>query len=65
MTRPEELHFLTVAAAGRLIRDGALAPSRYVGAMIDRVRQLDPMLRCTITLAAETALADAQSAELE
>jgi len=65
VTRPEELHFLTVAAAGRLIRDGALAPSRYVGAMIDRVRQLDPMLRCTITLAAETALADAQSAELE
>jgi aspartyl-tRNA(Asn)/glutamyl-tRNA(Gln) amidotransferase subunit A len=65
VTQPEEFHFLTVASAGRQMREGSLKPTRYVGAMIDRVRSLDPTLRCTITLAADAAVADAQAAELE
>jgi aspartyl-tRNA(Asn)/glutamyl-tRNA(Gln) amidotransferase subunit A len=65
VSQPEEFHFLTVASAGQQIRDGSLKPTRYVKAMIDRVRSLDPTLRCTITLAADTAVADAQAAESE
>ncbi len=65
MSRPEELHLLTVAAAGRRIRDGSLTPTSYVEALIEQVRRLDPMLRCTITLAAESALAAAHLAETE
>jgi aspartyl-tRNA(Asn)/glutamyl-tRNA(Gln) amidotransferase subunit A len=47
------------------MRDGSLTPTSYVAAMIERARRLDPALRCTITLAAETALADARAAEDE
>ncbi|HEV2034250.1 MAG TPA: amidase [Candidatus Dormibacteraeota bacterium] len=65
MKGPEELHLLTVALAGRRIRDGSLTPTSYVEALIERVRRLDPRLRCTITLAAENALAAAQVAESE
>ena len=65
MSRPEELHFLTVAEAGRRIREGSLSPGTYVEALIERVRRLDPMLRSTITLASESALAAAQVAESE
>lgn len=65
MSRPEELHFLTVAEAGRRIREGSLSPATYVEALIERVRRLDPMLRSTITLASESALAAAQVAESE
>jgi aspartyl-tRNA(Asn)/glutamyl-tRNA(Gln) amidotransferase subunit A len=63
--RAEEFHLLTVAEAGRRIHDGSLTPTGYLEALIERVRRLDPMLRCTITLAAETALAAAQLAESE
>jgi aspartyl-tRNA(Asn)/glutamyl-tRNA(Gln) amidotransferase subunit A len=65
VSQPEELHLLTVASAGRQIREGSLKPTRYIEAMIDRVRSLDPTLRCTITLAADTAMAEAQAAESE
>jgi aspartyl-tRNA(Asn)/glutamyl-tRNA(Gln) amidotransferase subunit A len=65
VSRPEEFHLLTVAEAGRRIRDGSLTPTSYVEALVERVLQLDPILRCTITVAAETALAAAQVAESE
>ena len=65
MSRPEELHLLTVAQAGRRIREGSLSPTDYVEALIERVRRLDPMLRSTITLASESALAAARLAESE
>lgn len=65
MSRPEELHFLTVADAGKRIREGSLSPTTYVEALIERVRWLDPMLRSIITLASESALAAAQVAEFE
>jgi aspartyl-tRNA(Asn)/glutamyl-tRNA(Gln) amidotransferase subunit A len=54
-----------VAQAARRIRDGSLTPTIYVEALIARTQQLDPTLRCTITMAAESALAAAQVAEHE
>ena len=54
-----------MAEAGHRIRDGSLKPTSYVEALIERARRLEPTLRCTITLAAETALADARTAEDE
>ena len=42
-----------------------MTPTSYIEALIERVLALDPILRCTITLAAETALAAAQLAESE
>lgn len=65
MSRPEELHFLTVAEAGQRIREGSLSPTTYVETLIERVRRLDPMLRSTITLASASALESAQAAESE
>jgi aspartyl-tRNA(Asn)/glutamyl-tRNA(Gln) amidotransferase subunit A len=65
VSRPNELPLLSVAEAGRRIRDGSLKPTLYVETLVDRALKLDAHLRCTITLAAETALADARAAEKE
>ncbi len=65
MSRNDELPHLSVAEAGRRIRDGSLKPTRYVETLVDRALKLDAQLRCTITLAADTALADARAAEKE
>ena len=65
MSGPDELHLLSVAEVGRRIRDGSLKPTRYVEALVDRALQLDAHLRCTITLAADSALAQAREAEME
>ena len=65
MSRAAELHLLTVAEAGRKIRDGSLTPTAYIEALIERTRRLDPVLRCFVTLAAGTAHAAAQVAEHE
>jgi aspartyl-tRNA(Asn)/glutamyl-tRNA(Gln) amidotransferase subunit A len=61
----DELHILSVTEAGGRIRDGSLKPPDYVAALVERARRLDPILRCIVTLAAETALVDAQRAEGE
>ena len=64
-TRVSEAHdldFLTVAEAGRRIHEGSLDPAELVQALGDRVRRLDPVLRSTITLAADAATADAAAA---
>jgi aspartyl-tRNA(Asn)/glutamyl-tRNA(Gln) amidotransferase subunit A len=54
-----------MAEAGRRIHEGCLNPTRYVQALSERARRLGPALRCTITLAAETALVDAKTAQDE
>src|SRR5947208_12228346 len=54
-----------MAEAGSRIRDGSLKPTEYVEAQLERARRLNPLLRCTITLAADAAIKDAQSAEDE
>ena len=65
MSRQDDLHFLTVAEAGRRIRNGSLSPTGYVESLIARINRLDPRLRCTITVAGEDALAAARAAESE
>jgi aspartyl-tRNA(Asn)/glutamyl-tRNA(Gln) amidotransferase subunit A len=42
-----------------------LTPTTYVEVLIKRTKRLDPILRCTITLAADSALAAANEAEHE
>jgi aspartyl-tRNA(Asn)/glutamyl-tRNA(Gln) amidotransferase subunit A len=54
-----------LALTGQRIREGSLSPTSYVEALIERVRRLDPMLRSTISLADDSALAAAQAAESE
>jgi len=61
----DQVHLLSVTEAASRIRDGSLKPPEYVEALADRARRLDPLLRCIVTLAAETALADAQVTEHE
>jgi aspartyl-tRNA(Asn)/glutamyl-tRNA(Gln) amidotransferase subunit A len=65
VNRPDQLDLLTLAEAGRMIRDGSLDSVTYVEFLIERIQRLDPMLRCTITLAAETALEAAHAADIE
>lgn len=65
MSRPDQLHLLTAAEAGGLIRDGSLTSVAYVEFLIERIRRLDPLLRCTITLAADAAIAAAHTADTE
>jgi len=65
VSRPDQLHLLTVAEAGQMIRDGSLTSVTYVEFLIERIQRLDPILRCTITLAAEAALAAARTADVE
>ncbi len=65
MSRPNELHLLTVVEAGQRIRDGSLKPTELIEALIERSRRLEPSLRCIITLAVEAALSTARVAESE
>ncbi len=62
VTKPKDLHFLTVAEAGQRIREGSLTPTELVEALIERSHRLDPTLRSTITLAGESVLAASQAA---
>jgi aspartyl-tRNA(Asn)/glutamyl-tRNA(Gln) amidotransferase subunit A len=62
---PDQLHFLTLADAGRMIREGSLDSVAYVEFLIERMQRLDPMLRSTITIAAEAALEAARTADKE
>jgi len=62
LTEPNGFHYLTVAEAGRRIREGSLTPTELVEALIERARRLDPTLRSTITLAAASAVSTAQVA---
>ena len=48
-----------------MIRDRALDSVTYVEFLIERMQRLDPMLRCTITMAAEAALEAARTADME
>jgi len=65
VSRPTDLHPLSLAEAGQRIRDRSLTPTEFIEALIERSRRLEPSLRCVITLAAEAALAAARVAESE
>jgi aspartyl-tRNA(Asn)/glutamyl-tRNA(Gln) amidotransferase subunit A len=60
-----DLHFLTIAQAGALIRTGKLSPVELTQAFIERIETLDGQLNAYLLPLQESALADAKRAEAE
>ena len=60
-----DLHYMSIADAGRLIRDGDLSPVDFVEALLTRISQIDPKLDAFLAVSGEQARADAQEAQEE
>jgi aspartyl-tRNA(Asn)/glutamyl-tRNA(Gln) amidotransferase subunit A len=60
-----EMHFLTIAEAGKLIQARKLSPVELTDAFLKRIEDLDPQLNAFITVTAELARRQAKQAELE
>ena len=60
-----DLHFLTIAKAGDLIRRRQLSPVELTRAFLDRVAAIDPQINAYLLLTADHALAQARVAESE
>ena len=60
-----ELHWMTIAELGEALRARKLSPVEVTEAMLARIDALDPTLRSYQTVMAETALAEARTAEAE
>lgn len=58
-----ELHFLTVAEAARLIERKALSPLEYVNALIARIDALDDQVHAFVTRTSEIAIEQARATE--
>ena len=59
------LHTLTVAKVAALIREGGLSPVALVGALLQRIDALDPLVRAWVTVDRERALAVAAERQAE
>ncbi len=62
---PEPLHYLGLQQVSRRIASGELSPVQLTQYMLDRIAQVDPILKSYATVMAEQALADARAAEKE
>ena len=60
-----DLHYMSIADAGRLIRDGELSPVDFVEALLTRISQIDPKLDAFLAVAGEQAREDALEAQEE
>src|SRR5262249_6346034 len=60
-----ELHFLTIAEAARLIAARKLSPVELTEALLSRIEALDPRVNSFITVTAELALGQARAAQAE
>ena len=60
---PDELAFLTIADAARLIEQKQLSPVELTTALIRRVEALDPQLNAYLLLTADRAVDQARQAE--
>ncbi len=60
-----DLHYLTIAQASALIRNGKLSPVDLTRAFLDRIRTLDAQLNAYLLPLEDAALADAKRAEAE
>ena len=58
-----DLHYLTIAEAGPLLRERKLSPVELTHAFLDRTERLDGTLQAYITVLEEGAMAEARSAE--
>ena len=57
--------FLSIAEAGRRLRDGALSPIALTEAVLERIARHDATMRAYITVTGDVALEQARQAELE
>jgi aspartyl-tRNA(Asn)/glutamyl-tRNA(Gln) amidotransferase subunit A len=60
-----DLHYLTVAEAGRLYRAKKLSPVELTQAYLDRIAALNESIHAYLTVTGERALAEARAAEAE
>lgn len=60
-----DLHFLSIAEAAKLIRARRLSPVELTRAYLQRIEALDPQLNAFITVTADLALQQARRAERE
>jgi aspartyl-tRNA(Asn)/glutamyl-tRNA(Gln) amidotransferase subunit A len=58
-----QLHDLTLSEAATLVRDRKVSPVELTRTMLERIKRLDPKLNSYITVAADSALAEAKRAE--
>ena len=58
-----EKEHLTIAAAARAFRDGSLRPVELTMAVLDRIRETEPILHAYVEVRAEDALNAARAAE--
>ncbi len=61
----ESLHFRTITELSGLIESGQLSPVEATRAQLDRIEELDGRLKSYATVMAESAMAQARSAEAE
>lgn len=61
----DDLSYITIAEAGRLIASRQLSPLELTEAKLERIAALDPQLNAFITVTTETALQQARIAEAE
>ncbi|MCI3952651.1 MAG: gatA 2 [Burkholderiales bacterium] len=61
----DEIHYLSVAQAGALIRKRKLSPVELATAYLERIETFDPQLNAFITVTPELALKQARRAERE
>jgi aspartyl-tRNA(Asn)/glutamyl-tRNA(Gln) amidotransferase subunit A len=61
----KDLHLLSIADAGKLIRARQLSPVELTDALLRRIADLDPQIHAFITLTAERAREQARKAEQE
>ncbi len=61
----QDLHLITIAELGRLIRTRQLSPVELTRSFLDRIERLNPNLGAYITVMSESASAEAATAEQE
>ena len=61
----QDLHLLTIAELGRLIRSRQVSPTELTRSFLERIDRLDPTLGAFVTVMADTATAEAEAAEAE
>jgi amidase len=62
---PSDLHYLSLDEVARRLKARKLSSVELTGAMLDRIREIDPRLKSYATLTAERALADAARLDAE
>jgi amidase len=62
---PSDLHYLSLDEVARRLKARKLSSAEATGAMLDRIREIDPRLKSYATITADRALADAKRLDAE